>query len=113
MFSYFLFTDILTSVEYILLDQRNITIPNSKDQDIFTGFITFQPSNGGIETPKTSKGTLSSTENQNRQLHQIISVLQNIYFIKYFPNYWRLDQPRSIISFLKGSGGDAGVLNLP
>lgn len=58
MFSYFLFTDILTSVEYILLDQRNITIPNSKDQDIFTGFITFQPSNGGIETPKTSKGTL-------------------------------------------------------
>ncbi|KAM7441329.1 hypothetical protein ABFA07_009618 [Porites harrisoni] len=48
--------DILTSVEYILLDQRNITIPNSKDQDIFTGFITFQPSNGGIETPKTSKG---------------------------------------------------------
>ena len=51
MFSYFLFTDILTSVEYILLDQRNITIPNSKDQDIFTGFITFQPSNGGIGTP--------------------------------------------------------------
>ena len=64
----------LTSIEYILLDQRNITIPNSKDQDIFTGFITFQPSNGGIGTPKTSKGTTSNTEIQNRQLHQIISV---------------------------------------